>query len=67
MSRLPRFGDYRYIGARPDMVFYDCDDEEQFEELKARMEEAGLVARNQVQTFSPDEPFEARNRGFRPA
>lgn len=66
MSRLPRFGDYRYIGTRDDMVFYDCDDEEQFEGLKTRVEEEDLLSRNLLQAFSPDEPFEARNRGFSP-
>ena len=66
MSRLPRFGDYRYVGTRDDMVFYDCDDEEQLERLKARLEAEDLLTRDMLQAFSPDEPFEARNRGFGP-
>ncbi len=37
MARLRRFEDYRYIGTRDTMVFYDCDDDEQFEELEERM------------------------------
>lgn len=67
MSRLPRFGDYRYIGLRDEMVFYDSEDEEQFEELSTRVETDDLVRRDLIQTFAPDEPFEARNRGFKPA
>ena len=65
MSRLPRFGDYRYIGTRDDMVFYDCDDEEQYGVLEARVGEDDLLARNLLQAFAPDEPFEAENRGFK--
>lgn len=48
------------------MVFYDCDDEPQFERLEARVSEDDLLARNLLQAFSPDEPYEAVNRGFRP-
>ena len=66
MSRLPRFADYRYIGTRDEMVFYDCDDEPQFERLEARVSEEDLLGRNLLQAFSPDEPFEAVNRGFAP-
>jgi hypothetical protein len=47
------------------MVFYDCDDESQFEELEARFTEDDLLARNLLQAFSPDEPYEAVNRGFK--
>lgn len=46
------------------MRFYDCDDEEQFAELSTRVEEEGLLGANLLQTFAPDTPVEARNRGF---
>ncbi len=49
------------------MTFHDCDDPDEFAELTARIDEEGLIAARLVQTFAPDEPSEARNRGFRPA
>jgi hypothetical protein len=67
MSRLSRFEVYRYVGVRDTMRFYDCDDDEQFDEISARVEEEGLVGDNLIQVFAPDTPVEARNRGFRPA
>jgi hypothetical protein len=66
MSRLGRFEDYRYIGSRDTMTFYDCDDERHFEELKSMVEEGDLVRRNRLQAFAPDTPEEAANRGYRP-
>lgn len=66
MSRLARFEPYRYIGVRDTMRFYDCDDEDQFDELAVRVNEEGLIAMKQLQAFSPDTPNEAMNRGFRP-
>ena len=65
MSRLSRFEAYRFVGVRDTMRVYDCDDEMQFEELSARVSEEDLVSRNQIQVFAPDDPVEARNRGFR--
>ena len=47
------------------MIFYDCDDEEQFEELDHRIADDDLLGRNLLSSFAPDEPSEARNRGFR--
>lgn len=67
MSRLARFEAYRYIGTRDTMRFYDCDDEEQFSEVSTRVVEEGLVGANQIQTFAPDTPIEAKNRSFREA
>lgn len=67
MSRLSRFEGYRFIGVRDTMLVYDCDDEGQFEELQARVEEEDLSNRLLVQSFAPDTIVEARNRGFRPA
>lgn len=48
------------------MRFYDCDDEDQFERLSARVESEDLLGRNLLQAFAPDALEEARNRGFVP-
>ena len=66
MSRLGRFDEYRFVGLRDSMVFYDSDDDEQFAELSELVEQGELVERNRLQSFAPDTPEEARNRGFRP-
>lgn len=66
MGRLDRFAEYRFIGARDTMLAYDCDDEDQFAELRRRVDEEDLVDRLLVQSFAPDTLDEARNRGFRP-
>lgn len=66
MPRLRRFEDFRYVGTRDDMRVYDTDDETEAEVLRTRVEDGGLVERNLVQGFAPDELPEARNRGFRP-
>lgn len=65
MGRLRRFEEYRYVGTRDTMVFYDCDDEDQFAELEERVAEDDLLAKNLLSAFGPDSPAEARNRGFR--
>ncbi len=65
MGRLRRFEEYRYVGTRDTMVFYDCDDAEQFAELEERIGEDDLLTRNLLSSFGPDTPAEARNRGFR--
>jgi len=67
VSRLSRFEAYRYLGVRDTMRVYDCDDETQFAELSARVDQEDLVGNNQIQVFAPDDPVEARNRGFRAA
>jgi hypothetical protein len=66
MGRLRRFPNSRYVGVRDRMIVYDCDDEEQFSELEARVDADGLMARAMLSSFAPDTPAEARNRGFRP-
>lgn len=66
MGRLGRFEDFRYVGVRDTMRVYDCDDSDQFTELEMRVERDGLLARDLLQTFAPDTPAEAANRGFRP-
>ncbi len=65
MGRLRRFEEYRYVGTRDTMVFYDCDDAEQFAELEERIGDDDLLTRNLLSSFGPDTPAEARNRGFR--
>ena len=67
MSRLSRFEDYRYIGAKDTMRVYDCDDTVQFDKLSERIELDRLVERLLIQSFAPDSLDEARNRGFRRA
>ncbi|MDH5373753.1 MAG: hypothetical protein OEX97_12490 [Acidimicrobiia bacterium] len=64
MGRLRRFEDYRYIGTRDTMAFYDCDDPDQFEALEQRIETGDLLMKNLLSAFGPDTPAEARNRGF---
>ena len=49
------------------MKLFDCDDDEQFEALAARVAVDELVAVNGLQAFAPDSEAEARNRGFRPS
>lgn len=66
MSRLSRFEAYRYVGVRDTMRFYDCDEEDQFDQVASRVKEEGLVGTNLIQVFAPDTAIEARNRGFRP-
>lgn len=65
MGRLRRFEEHRYVGARDTMVFYDCDDEDQFAELEERVKDDDLLTKNLLSAFGPDTPAEARNRGFR--
>ena len=66
MGRLRRFPNYRIVGRRDRMVAFDCDDEEQFNQLQGAVEESALDTTNQLQAFAPDSLIEARNRGFRP-
>jgi len=66
MNRLRRFEHNRYIGTRDDMRVYDCDDPDDFAALTARMDESDLMGAKMLQSFGPDTPAEARNRGFRP-
>ncbi len=65
MPRLRRFPESRWVGTRDTMVVYDCDDEEQYAELEARVEQGDLLRLNLLSSFGPDELAEAANRGFR--
>ena len=67
MSRLRRFEEFRFVGARDSMLVYDTDDPAQSEALGKLIVDGDLVNRNLIQTFGPDTLPEARNRGFRPA
>jgi hypothetical protein len=66
MSRLRRFPDNRFIGRRDEMVTYDCDDPDQFDDLSRAVIDLGLEAENELQAFAPDTLLESTNRGFRP-
>lgn len=66
MSRLSRFEDYRFLGAKDTMLVYDCDDDSQFTMLQERVQEEDLISRNMVQSFAPDTLIEAVNRSFSP-
>ena len=66
MNRLNRFEHHRYVGIRKNMKVYDCDDEKQFESLNEYLKDYDYVSLNLVQSFSPDNIEEAKNRGFRP-
>lgn len=65
MSRLPRFEEFRWVGTKDTMRVYDCDDPEQFEALKTRVEGEDLLGRLQLLGFAPDTLQEAENRSFR--
>ncbi len=66
MNRLNRFEHHRYVGIRKNRKVYDCDDEKQFESLNEYLKNYDYVSLNLVQSFSPDNIDEAKNRGFRP-
>ena len=66
MNRLNRFEHHRYVGIRKNMKVYDCDDEKQFESLNKYLKDYDYVSLYLVQSFSPDNIDEAKNRGFRP-
>jgi len=66
LNRLNRFEHHRYVGIRKNMMVYDCDDEKQFESLNEYLKDYDYVSLNLVQSFSPDNIDEAKNRGFRP-
>ena len=49
------------------MKVYDCDDVQQFEKLSALTNSVDYIILNLIQSFSPDNIDEAKNRGFKPA
>lgn len=66
MSRLKRFEEFRFVGARDTMTVYDTDDAEQSEVIRGRVEAEDLMNRKLLQTFGPDTLLEAQNRSFSP-
>lgn len=66
MTRLKRFEEYRFVGARDTMTVYDTDDADQVAVIRARIETEDLMNRKLLQTFGPDTLTEARNRSFDP-
>jgi len=66
LNRLNRFEHHRYVCIRKNMKVYDCDDEKQFESLNKYLKDYDYVSLNLVQSFSPDNIDEAKNRGFIP-
>jgi len=67
MGGLRRFEEYRFVGARDRMRFYDTDDSDQLEALRLLVDGYDLDGRNLLQSFAPDTEAEARNRGFKTA
>ncbi len=67
MTRLKRFEEFRFVGARDTMTVYDTDDSDQVEVIRARIEAEDLMSRKLLQTFGPDTLIEAQNRSFSPA
>ena len=67
MKRLDRLENFRYVGYRKNMKVYDCDSEEQFEKLITLTSKIDYIKLNLIQSFSPDNIDEAKNRGFKPA
>ncbi len=66
MTRLRRFEEHRFVGARDTMTVYDTDDDDEGGVLARRATDGGLLDLNLLQGFAPDTLAEARNRGFRP-
>jgi hypothetical protein len=66
VNRLNRFEEYRFIGVRDTMRFYDCDDETQMGALQQRVIDDDLMTRDLLQSFAPDTELEAMNRSFAP-
>lgn len=59
MERPVRYHEHRFLGDKRRQVAYDVD------EVADRSVIDELVASEQVATFGPDPPSEARNRGYR--
>jgi len=67
LNRLDRFENFRFVGYKKNMKVYDCDDVQQFEKLSAITNKVDYIKLNLIQSFSPDNIDEAKNRGFKPA
>lgn len=62
MSRPTKFEEFRYVGDKRTQRYHDLDDPETDPDV---IDE--LMASEQFICFGPDQPSEARNRGYRPA
>jgi len=60
MSRPTKFEEFRYVGDKRNQRLYDLDDPELDQDV---IDE--LMASEQLASFGPDTPEEARNRGYR--
>ena len=65
MNRLERFENSRFVGFKKNMKVYDCDNEEQFSKLTTMTDNLDYIKLNLLQSFSPDNVDEAKNRGFK--
>ena len=48
------------------MKVYDCDNQQQFDQLNNKIGDIDYRGLNLIQSFSPDSIDEAKNRGFKP-
>jgi len=48
------------------MKVYDCDNQQQFDQLNNKIGDRDYLGLNLIQSFSPDSIDEAKNRGFKP-
>ena len=62
MSRPTKFEEFRYVGDKRTQRYYDLDDPEVDSEAVDE-----LMASERFICFAPDQPSEARNRGYHPA
>ncbi len=62
MSRPTKFEEFRYVGDKRTQRYYDLD----ASDLDPAVIDE-LMASEQFICFGPDQPSEARNRGYRPA
>jgi hypothetical protein len=62
MSRPTKFEEFRYVGDKRTQRYHDLDDPDVDTDAVDE-----LMASEQFVCFGPDQPSEARNRGYRPA
>ena len=66
MGRIAKFENYRFLGNRKNMRVYDCDNQDEFAQIKNLINDKDLITNNLIQAFAPDNIHEAKNRGFKP-
>ena len=62
MSRPTKFEEFRYVGDKRTQRYYDLDDPD----VDATAVDELMVS-EQFVCFAPDQPSQARNRGYHPA